>query len=169
MISQGHIDKTVVQTHPAPRAIAMVCVCEPATGFWQASEVSFGLHVVSESLAVSVRVTDCITVEAAAPALPSKPRSCICRQCWLASDTRASFMLTDPYAPGQRHGHVQSRDVRRRGRCAMDWLAQGREPSEQYRSQDGKRVFVVVETEVSVGVSGEGWCCRRRGLDSSKE
>ena len=50
----------------------------------------------------------------------------------------------------------------------MDWLAQGREPDEEFRSQDGKRVFAVVETEVFVGVSGEDWCCRRRGLDSKE-
>jgi hypothetical protein len=46
----------------------------------------------------------------------------------------------------------------------MDWLARGREPSAWYRSQDGKRVFAVVETEVFVGVSGEGRVLQTVGI-----
>lgn len=46
----------------------------------------------------------------------------------------------------------------------MDWMARGREPREWCRSQDGKRVFAVFETEVVVGVSGEGWVLQTAGI-----
>lgn len=103
----------------------MLCVWLAATGFSQAAESLPGLHVVSESLAASVRVTDDITVVAAAPAVPSKPRSCNCLHCWPASDITASFMLAGVHAAGRQRYRVRSRDLVSKGRLL---LAQGREP-----------------------------------------
>jgi hypothetical protein len=46
----------------------------------------------------------------------------------------------------------------------MDWMAQGREPSELCRSQGGSVLFAVVGTDVFVGVSGEGRVLQTVGI-----
>lgn len=99
LLVSAEVCEGTIRAYPAPRAMAIVCVCEEATGFSHAAELLWGPHVVSD-LADSVRVMCCTTVVAVAPAALSRPRSCNCLQCWLASDIMASFMLADVRAPG---------------------------------------------------------------------